>query len=251
MPAGQPSSSHATRTSSSSKSCARSASPRYWQYSSRASVGTSRRPSSAMARCPLTFGYSFFDEKVPDSVSPFPDRRICESVPSVCSQCYRLTQLRSNRNFRVESRSFFYKEGADNQRIHARAEESTHRVRRRVHDGFAAQIEGCIHEDRHAGAFVKFVDYAPVEGVDLFLHSLRPCASVNVSDGGDHAALFLADLRCQNHERRIRNALEIIASGLLLERRCKRSPPLTKFHRVIYLGVHFRISRIGEDRTAA
>jgi hypothetical protein len=36
---------------------------------------------------------------------------------------------------------FLHKEAPEHQRIHARAEKSTHCVRRSVHDGFAAEIE--------------------------------------------------------------------------------------------------------------
>src|SRR5258707_5584318 len=83
---------------------------------------------------------------------------------------------------------FLHKETSEEQSVHARAEKRTDRVGGRVHDGFAAQVEGRVHDDGHAGALAEFIDQAVVERIDFFFDGLRARAAVHVSDGGDGAA---------------------------------------------------------------
>src|SRR3979490_1130281 len=85
---------------------------------------------------------------------------------------------------------FLHKKAADDQRIHTRAEKSTHRVGRSMHDSLAAQIERSVHDHRNAGALLELVKQTPVQWIDVFLYSLRPCAPVHVPNGGNHAALL-------------------------------------------------------------
>jgi len=47
----------------------------------------------------------------------------------------------------------FDEEASDHQRVHAGAEKCPYRVGRRVHDGFAAQVERRVHDDGHARRF--------------------------------------------------------------------------------------------------
>src|SRR6266403_5390612 len=129
--------------------------------------------------------------------------------------------------------SFFDEKASDRQRVHARAEKCPYRIGRRVHDCFPAQIERSVHDNGHARAFSEFIDQPPVEWIDLFLDGLRPRASVHVRDGRNYAAFFRAHLRRQNHEWRIRCALQVFARRFLLDGRRKRPPPLAEFHRIV------------------
>src|SRR5258708_39017814 len=52
------------------------------------------------------------------------------------------------------------------------------------------------------------------------------------------------------HNRGIGGALGLSPRRFLLKRRRKRTPPLPEFHRVVNLGVHFWMPRIGENRPA-
>jgi len=82
-----------------------------------------------------------------------------------------------------------------------------------------------------------------IERIDLFFDGLRPRAAVHVRSRRNHAALFRPHLRRHNHERRVRRAFQVFARRLLFKRRRERPPPLPKFHRIVDLGVHFRIAR--------
>ena len=63
---------------------------------------------------------------------------------------------------------FLYKEATENEGVHAGAEKSADSIGGRVHDGFPTEIERRIHDDRHAGAFAKFIDEPVIERVDFF-----------------------------------------------------------------------------------
>src|SRR6266478_8818782 len=151
----------------------------------------------------------------------------------------------------ISNGSFFDEVASDRQRIHTRTEKCPYCIRRRVYDGFAAQIKRRVHNDRHPGALSEFIDQPPIEQIDLFLDRLRPRAAVHVRDGRNYTAFFRPHLCRQYHKRRIRRALQVLARRFLLERRRKWPPPLPEFHRIVDLGVHLRIARISENRSAS
>src|SRR5258708_2115161 len=151
----------------------------------------------------------------------------------------------------ISNCSFFDQVASDHQRVHAGAETCADCVGRRVYDGFAAQIKRRVQNHGHARPLSEFIDQPPIKRIGLFLDGLRPRAAVHMRDRWNYAAFFWTHLRRQYHKRRIRRALQVFACGFLLERRRKWPPPLPEFHRIVDLGVHFRIARIGKNRAAS
>src|SRR6266852_5718281 len=78
------------------------------------------------------------------------------------------------------SKSFLHKKTAYDQRVHTRAEKGAHRIGRRVHDSFAAQIKGSVHDHWDSRAFFEFIQQTPVQRIDFLLHGLRTRAPVDV-----------------------------------------------------------------------
>src|SRR6266849_6771775 len=66
----------------------------------------------------------------------------------------------------------------------------------------------------------------------------------------NHRTLFVTHLRRENHEWGIVSGFEVLRRGLLLEGGSEGAPPLTEFYRVVHLGIHFRVARIGNNRAA-
>ena len=120
-----------------------------------------------------------------------------------------------------------------------------------MHDGFAAKIEGSVHDDGNSGAFAEFVDEAIVKRIDFFFDGLRTGAAIDVSDRRNHAAFFGTHLRGENHERRIVSGFEIFGRGFFFEGGSKGAPPFAEFDGVVDLGIHLGIARIGKDGAAA
>src|ERR1700757_476254 len=60
---------------------------------------------------------------------------------------------------------FLHQKAAKDQGIHARAKEGANGVGWCVHDGFTAEIERSIHEDRYASTLAEFVDETVVERI--------------------------------------------------------------------------------------
>ncbi len=90
----------------------------------------------------------------------------------------------------ISNSSFFDEVASDRQRVHAGTKKCSYRVGRRVHDGFAAQIERGVQNDGYPGALSEFIDQPPIQRIDLFLDSLRPRAAVHVRDGRNYAPFF-------------------------------------------------------------
>src|SRR6266446_5754577 len=146
--------------------------------------------------------------------------------------------------------SFFDEEASDCQRVHAGAEKCSYCVGRRVYDGFAAQIERSVQDDRYSCPFSKFIDQPPIQRIDFFLDRLRPRAAIHVSNGRNYATFFRTHLRREYHKRRIRCTLQVFARRFLLHGWREWPPPLPEFHRIVDLGAHFRIARIGQNGAA-
>ena len=82
---------------------------------------------------------------------------------------------------------FLHQVAADHQRVHSGTEECAHGIGRRIHDGFAAQVERRVHDHGHAGALAEFIDQVPVQRIDFFFDRLRTRAAIHVRDRGNDA----------------------------------------------------------------
>src|SRR5262249_11349895 len=132
-----------------------------------------------------------------------------------------------------------------------RAKEGANGVGWCVHDGFTAEIERSIHDDRYAGTLAEFVDEMVVERIDFLLDGLRAGAAINVRDGGDDTALFRPHLSGEDHEGRVVSGFQILGSGFLFDGGSEGTPPLPEFHGVVNLGVHLWIARVRNNGAAA
>ena len=75
----------------------------------------------------------------------------------------------------------------------------------------------------------------------------RALPSTCVTDGMT-SALFRTDRIRENHERRIASMFEIFSRRFFQHGGRERTPPFAEFDRIIHFGVHFRITRIRQDR---
>ena len=61
-----------------------------------------------------------------------------------------------------------------NQTVHVREEETPERILRRIHDGFSADVETCIHKNGTSSALVKAPQQSVKPPVTVFIHGLNP-----------------------------------------------------------------------------
>ena len=94
-----------------------------------------------------------------------------------------------------------HQKAAEDEGVHAGTKKGAEGIGGRVHDGFAAKIEGGVHDHGHAGALAEFIDEAVVERVNFLFDRLGTGAAVDVGDRRDDTALFRAHLRGEDHER--------------------------------------------------
>src|SRR5213595_1656526 len=100
--------------------------------------------------------------------------------------------------FMVGPFSFFDDVVVEDEDIHPAAAEGAERLRGRIDDWLALEIEGGVQNHGHPGGFPKHLDQAVIAGRRIGVHRLQAGRAVDVGRGGDevpHAGLDVHDVQ--------------------------------------------------------